>query len=195
MRIADAAIQILGGAGSLDRLRDRTSLARREDDRAEPGHPGGRPAARCPPAPRGDPMIPLSLDRRRADVLDMVRDFAAGELGGIARELDRDARVPIEAIAQDARARLPRPADPGGVRRRRRAGDPLHAGDRGTRARLRRGGDHRRGPQLGRRASRSSSFGTDEQKSRFLPRLAAGEIGAFCLSEAGQRQRRGLPAR
>jgi butyryl-CoA dehydrogenase len=30
-----------------------------------------------------------------------------------------------------------------------------------------------------------SVFGSEEQRRRFLPRLAAGEIGAFCLSEPG----------
>ncbi len=30
-----------------------------------------------------------------------------------------------------------------------------------------------------------SRFGTEEQKKRFLPRLAEGEIGAFCISEPG----------
>jgi alkylation response protein AidB-like acyl-CoA dehydrogenase len=129
-------------------------------------------------------MIPLALTEDERMILDMVRDFAAGELAGIARELDRDARVPIEAIDKMRELGflgLQIPEEYGG------------AGVRGilyTRvieelARVCAGVAIIVAVHNSVGAFPVLSFGNDEQKGRFLPRLAAGEIGAFCLSEAG----------
>jgi alkylation response protein AidB-like acyl-CoA dehydrogenase len=129
-------------------------------------------------------MIPLHLTEDERMILEMVREFAASEIAGIARELDRDARVPIAAIEKMRELGLL------GLQ------IPEEYGGAGVRAIL----YARVIEELARVCAAVAiifavhtsvgafpilSYGTEEQKSRFLPRLASQDIGAFCLSEAG----------
>jgi alkylation response protein AidB-like acyl-CoA dehydrogenase len=117
-------------------------------------------------------------------VLDMVRDFAQEEIAPIAHEIDVEKRVPLESIAKMRELGLY------GLL------IPEEYGGSGVRAIL----STRVIEELSRVCAAAAltvavhnsvgafpvlNFGTDEQRRRLLPRLAAGEIGAFCLSEAG----------
>jgi len=129
-------------------------------------------------------MIPLPLTEDERMIIDMVSDFSASELAPIAHEIDIEKRVPIEAIAK--------------MRELGMFGllIPEEYGGSGVRAIL----SARVIEELSRACAAVAitvavhnsvgafpilKFGTEEQKVRFLPRLAAGAIGAFCLSEAG----------
>jgi alkylation response protein AidB-like acyl-CoA dehydrogenase len=129
-------------------------------------------------------MIDLSLNDEERMVLDMVRDFARAEIDPIAKSLDAEARVPVEAIAKMRDLGLL------GLL------IPEEYGGAGIRAVL----YSRVIEELARSCAAVAItisvhnsvgafpvllFGTEEQKKHFLPRLASRDMGAFCLSEAG----------
>ncbi|MBM3287200.1 MAG: acyl-CoA dehydrogenase [Candidatus Eisenbacteria bacterium] len=117
-------------------------------------------------------------------VLQVVRDFAASELAPIAHDLDINAVVPREAIAKMQELGLFGlliPEAYGGTSIRAvlyvRVIEELARACAGVAIVV---SVHN---SIG--AQPIFLYGTEEQKKRFLPRLAAREIGAFCLSEAG----------
>lgn len=123
----------------------------------------------------------LSGDERM--VIEMVRDFAASELAPIASELDRDARVPLEAMAKLRDLGLYGlliPEEYGGVGVRAivyaRVIEELAKVCAAVAIAIAVHNSVGAFPVL--------MFGTEEQKRRFLPRLASEDLGAFCLSEA-----------
>jgi butyryl-CoA dehydrogenase len=132
----------------------------------------------------GTPASPF-LTEDHLQVREMVRDFAAREVAPIAAELDENARFPAETIPKLAELGLlgiPFPEEVGG------AGlDHLSyvlAVEELSRA------CGTTGITLAAHSSLGTSpihlFGTEEQRRRFVPRLASGEcLGAFALTEPG----------
>lgn len=128
-------------------------------------------------------MIPLALNEEERMVIDMVRDFMRTEVAPIAQELDKEGKVPLEAIDQMRELGLfglliPEEYDGSDVRAIvvARVIEEISKVCAAVAITV---SVHN---SVG--AFPVRQFGTDEQKKRFLPRLAAGDIGAFCLSEA-----------
>lgn len=116
-------------------------------------------------------------------VIDMVRDFAAAELAPIAADLDRDARVPLEAMAKLRDLGLYGlliPEEYGGFGVRAiaytRLIEELAKVCAAVAIAIAVHNSVGAFPIL--------MYGSEDQKRRFLPRLAAQDLGAFCLSEA-----------
>ena len=115
---------------------------------------------------------------------DTVRDFARQEVAPVAAELDREKRFPYELVAKLGELGLmgiPLPQEYGGG-----GADALSYahGDRGAGAGRRLACDHGRGPYLARHVARSHLWGTEEQKSQWLPELCSGQkLAAFGLTE------------
>jgi alkylation response protein AidB-like acyl-CoA dehydrogenase len=129
-------------------------------------------------------MTHLGFSDEERMILEMVRDFTRTEIDPIAKDLDVERRVPVEAIAKMQELGL------FGLL------TPEEYGGSGIRAVL----YARVIEELARACAGVAIivsvhnsvgsfpillFGTEEQKKEFLPRLASREIGAFCLSEAG----------
>ncbi len=125
------------------------------------------------------------LDEDHLDVREMVREFALGEVAPIATALDEEKRFPHETIPKLAELGLlgvPWPEEYGGTGMDYRAYSIVVE-------------------ELARVCGTTSitvaahtslgtapiyKFGTEEQKQRWVPRLATGEmLGAFALTEAG----------
>ena len=68
-------------------------------------------------------MVDFTLTDENRLVQQSVRAFAEAEILPFIREWDAKGEVHRELFDEDGRARLPRRADPGGLRRRR---DGLH---------------------------------------------------------------------
>ncbi len=129
-------------------------------------------------------MIPLDLTDEEQMVVGMVREFAKEELAGIAREIDEEGRVPEAAIRKMRELGLfglliPEEYDGSDVRSIvvARVIEELSRVCAAVAITVSVHNSVGAFPVL--------MFGTEEQKRRFLPRLATEEIGAFCLSEAG----------
>jgi len=126
--------------------------------------------------------VELGFDAEQKMIIDGVRDFARGEIAPLAREMDEQARIP-EAILEQMRAlglfgiQVPEAYEGLGLDSRVYAAiiEEISSVCAGI------------GILLSVHSSVAAypltAFGTEEQRRRFLPRLAAGEIGAFCLSE------------
>jgi alkylation response protein AidB-like acyl-CoA dehydrogenase len=140
-----------------------------------------------PPSDASATGVPVSpfLTEDHLQIREMVREFAAREVAPIAAEVDEKARFPAETIPKLAELGLlgiPFPEELGG------AGlDYLSyvlAVEELSRACGTTGITVAAHTSLG--ASPIYLFGTEEQKRRFVPRLAAGEcLGAFALTEPG----------
>ncbi|HPP80668.1 MAG TPA: acyl-CoA dehydrogenase family protein, partial [Deltaproteobacteria bacterium] len=113
-----------------------------------------------------------------------VREFAEAELGPIAHDIDRDARFPWEVVEKM------RPLNFFGLQVSRDFGG---AGLDSISYAIAVEEISRISGAMGLCVTVHNSvgaypierFGTEDQKRRFLPRLASGEsIGAFCLTEA-----------
>ncbi len=129
-------------------------------------------------------MIPLPFTEDERMIVSMVEDFAQSELAPIAHDIDVEKLVPLDAIAK-MRALglfgLLIPEEYGGSAVRSIVSAcVIEELSRACAAVAISVAVHN---SVG--AFPILMFGTDEQKKRFLPRLAAGDIGAFCLSEAG----------
>jgi short-chain 2-methylacyl-CoA dehydrogenase len=129
----------------------------------------------------------LSYDLSDEHVLfrSTVREFAEGSIGPQAEALDRDARFPLELVREAAGLGLlgiPIPAESGGA-----GSDTLaYAIAIEELARV----DQSFAITVAAHTSLGTMpihlFGSDDQRARWLPRLAAGEIlGAFGLTEPG----------
>lgn len=123
----------------------------------------------------------LTEDERM--IIDLVRDFAREEIAPIARQIDADAEPPHQALAKMKELGLfglliPEEYGGSGVRAVAyvRVIEELAKVCAAVAIIVSVHNSVGAFPIL--------LFGTEEQKKRFLPRLAAGEIGAFCLSEA-----------
>jgi alkylation response protein AidB-like acyl-CoA dehydrogenase len=129
-------------------------------------------------------MIEPFLTEDERMIVDLVREFAHEEIAGIARRIDADAEPPREALSKMKELGM------FGLL------IPEEFGGSGVRTIV----YVRVIEELARVCAAVAIivsvhnsvgafpillFGTEEQKRRFLPRLATGEIGAFCLSEAG----------
>jgi butyryl-CoA dehydrogenase len=133
------------------------------------------------PTHRADPFA-LSADERQ--IRDTVRDFARRELAPTVAQRDEEERYDrslFERMAELGLTGLPYPEEYGGAGMSTFAWilacEELAAADMGMAVSL---SVHilAQLPIL--------SFGTDEQKDRFLPRMTAGEwLGAFALTEPG----------
>jgi alkylation response protein AidB-like acyl-CoA dehydrogenase len=116
---------------------------------------------------------------------DTVREFAEGEIGPVAEELDREGRFPVELVRRAAELGLmgiPLPEEWGGAG----AGTVSYAIAVEELARV----DSSFAITVAAHTSLGTMpihlFGSDEQRQRWLPDLAAGKgLGAFGLTEAG----------
>lgn len=114
---------------------------------------------------------------------DMVREFAKGEIEPIAGEIDREARFPWDNVAKMAKLGLfgvPWPEEYGGV-----GMDVLASAIVGEElAKVCPSHSITVGATISLAASPIYEFGTEEQKRKYLTRLARGEVlGAFGLTE------------
>ncbi len=128
-------------------------------------------------------MFDADLAEDERMVIEMVRDFAAGELAPIASDLDREGRVPVEAIGKLRELGLFGlliPEEYGGIGVRAivytRVIEELAKVCAAIAIAIAVHNSVGAFPVL--------MYGTEEQRRRFLPRLAARDLGAFCLSEA-----------
>jgi len=116
---------------------------------------------------------------------DTVREFAEGEIGPVAEELDREGRFPVELVRRAAELGLmgiPLPEEWGGAG----AGTVAYAIAVEELARI----DSSFAITVAAHTSLGTMpvhlFGSDEQRSRWLPDLASGRaLGAFGLTEPG----------
>jgi len=126
----------------------------------------------------------LAFDPDQEMILDGVRDFAQGEIAPRARLMDEEARIPAEILEQ-MRAlglfgiQIPEAYEGLGL------DTGVYAAIIETLARECAGIAILLSVHSSVAAYPLMVFGSEEQRRRFLPRLAAGEIGAFCLSEPG----------
>ncbi|MFH1144848.1 MAG: acyl-CoA dehydrogenase family protein [Candidatus Eisenbacteria bacterium] len=115
-------------------------------------------------------------------ILDGVRDFARGEIAPRARQMDEEARIP-EDILDQMRAlglfgiQIPEAYEGLGL------DTCVYSAIVEELARACAGIAILLSVHSSVAAYPLMVFGSEEQRRRFLPRLAAGEIGAFCLSE------------
>ncbi|MBD3163257.1 MAG: acyl-CoA dehydrogenase [Candidatus Eisenbacteria bacterium] len=129
------------------------------------------------------PEVVDTLADEERMIVEMVRDFAANELEGIAREIDAEKRVPLDAIEKMRELGLFGlliPEEFGGSEVRTivstRVIEELSKVCAAVAITVSVHNSVGAFPIL--------LFGSDEQKKRFLPRLASEMTGAFCLSEA-----------
>ena len=128
-------------------------------------------------------MFPPELTDDERMILEMVRDFASGELAPIAHETDVEGRVPVAEIAKMRELGMMGlliPEEYGGSNIRAvlyvRIIEELSRVCAAVAITVAVHNSVGAFPIL--------MFGSTQQKDRFLPRLASEEIGAFCLSEA-----------
>jgi alkylation response protein AidB-like acyl-CoA dehydrogenase len=128
--------------------------------------------------------VNLELNDEQRMMVEMVRDFARQEIAPRAREMDEQAFLPSEIITQMKElglfgAQIPEAYGGLGLDAVTYAAiiEELSRACAGIAILL--------SVHCSVAAYPLSLFGTEEQRRRFLPRLAAGEIGAFCLSEPG----------
>jgi butyryl-CoA dehydrogenase len=129
-------------------------------------------------------MIDLTVRDEERMVLETVRDFAEAEIAPIAHDLDVHPRVPKEQIAKMRDLGLFGlliPEEYGGSD----ISSVLYMKVIEELARVCAAVAITISVHNSVGAFPIRSYGTDEQKRRFLPRLANEAIGAFCLSEAG----------
>lgn len=126
----------------------------------------------------------LALNDEQRMMLEMVRDFARQEIAPRAREMDEQAFLPSEIIDQMKElglfgAQIPEAYGGLGLDAVTYAAiiEELSRACAGIAILL--------SVHCSVAAYPLTAFGNEEQRRRFLPRLAAGEIGAFCLSEPG----------
>jgi short/branched chain acyl-CoA dehydrogenase len=130
-------------------------------------------------------VLSYDLSDEHALFRSTVREFAEGSIGPVAEQLDRDGRFPVELVREAAELGLmgiPIPAEWGGT-----GSDTLaYAIAIEELARV----DQSFAITVAAHTSLGTMpihlFGSDEQRARWLPRLAAGEmLGAFGLTEPG----------
>jgi butyryl-CoA dehydrogenase len=129
-------------------------------------------------------MIDLTLGDEERMIVETVRDFAEREIGPIAHDLDVHPRVPHELIAKVRDLGLFGlliPEEYGGSD----VSSVLYMRVIEELARVCAAVAITISVHNSVGAFPIRSYGTAEQKHRFLPRLANEVIGAFCLSEAG----------
>lgn len=126
----------------------------------------------------------LALNDEQRMMVETVRDFARQEIAPRAREMDEQAFLPSEIISQMKElglfgAQIPEAYGGLGLDAVTYAAiiEELSRACAGIAILL--------SVHCSVAAYPLSAFGNEEQRRRFLPRLAAGEIGAFCLSEPG----------
>lgn len=126
----------------------------------------------------------LALNDEQRMMVETVRDFARQEIAPRAREMDEAAFLPSEIIDQMKElglfgAQIPEAYGGLGLDAVTYAAiiEELSRACAGIAILL--------SVHCSVAAYPLSAFGNEEQRRRFLPRLAAGEIGAFCLSEPG----------
>ena len=115
---------------------------------------------------------------------DMVRDFAAREIAPIAAQMDREADMPetlVQKLREGGFFGLTFPEDLGGMgvdtTTYGLVVEELSAVSAGVAVMICVHNSVGSYP--------IAMFGSDELKARVLPRMAAGDIAAFCVSEAG----------
>ncbi|MBK9302613.1 MAG: acyl-CoA dehydrogenase family protein [bacterium] len=115
---------------------------------------------------------------------DMVRDFAAREIAPIAAQMDREADMPetlVQKLREGGFFGLTFPEDLGGLgvdtTTYGLVVEELSAASAGVAVMICVHNSVGSYP--------IAMFGSDELKARVLPRMAAGDIAAFCVSEAG----------
>jgi alkylation response protein AidB-like acyl-CoA dehydrogenase len=128
--------------------------------------------------------VDLALNDEQRMMVEMVRDFARQEIAPRAREMDEQAFLPSEIIDQMKElglfgAQIPEAYGGLGLDAVTYAAiiEELSRACAGIGILL--------SVHCSVAAYPLSAFGNEEQRRRFLPRLASGEIGAFCLSEPG----------
>jgi len=128
--------------------------------------------------------VDLALNDEQRMMVETVRDFARQEIAPRAREMDEAAFLPSEIIDQMKElglfgAQIPEAYGGLGLDAVTYAAiiEELSRACAGIAILL--------SVHCSVAAYPLSAFGNEEQRRRFLPRLAAGEIGAFCLSEPG----------
>jgi alkylation response protein AidB-like acyl-CoA dehydrogenase len=128
--------------------------------------------------------VNLELDDQQRLIVQTMREFAQGEIAPRAREMDEMAFIPPEIIVQMKDlglfgAQIPEAYGGLGLDAVTYAAiiEELSRACAGIGILL--------SVHCSVAAYPLSVFGSEEQRRRFLPRLAAGEIGAFCLSEPG----------
>jgi hypothetical protein len=126
----------------------------------------------------------FTLTEQQTMFRDMVRDFAAKEIAPIAAQMDRDADMPeelIQKLRDNGFFGLTFPEAHGGLgvdtTTYGLVVEELSAVSAGVAVMICVHNSVGSYP--------ISMFGSDELKARVLPRMAAGEIAAFCVSEAG----------
>ncbi|MCK4302787.1 MAG: acyl-CoA dehydrogenase [Candidatus Eisenbacteria sp.] len=126
----------------------------------------------------------FELNEEQRLIVQGVRDFAQGEIGPRAKDMDEQAVIPPEIISQLRElgvfgAQIPLEYDGLGLDSVTYVAiiEALAQECAGVAIALSVHTSVAAYPLL--------TFGDDEQRRRFLPRLAAGEIGAFCLTEPG----------
>jgi alkylation response protein AidB-like acyl-CoA dehydrogenase len=115
-------------------------------------------------------------------MIEGVREFAQGEIAPRAREMDEQATIPPEILTQMRELGLFGAAIPeayGGIG----LDTVTYAGIIEEIARASGGVSIVLGVHSSVSAHPLMQFGSEEQRRRFLPDMARGEIGAFCLSE------------
>ena len=126
----------------------------------------------------------LELNDEQRMIVQTMREFAQGEIAPRAREMDERAFIPPEIVAQMKElglfgAQIPEAYGGLGLDTVTYAAiiEEISRACAGIAILL--------SVHCSVAAYPLSVFGSEEQRRRFLPRLAAGEIGAFCLSEPG----------
>ncbi|MDO9171091.1 MAG: acyl-CoA dehydrogenase family protein, partial [bacterium] len=126
----------------------------------------------------------FTLNEQQTMFRDMVRDFAAKEIAPLAAQMDRDADMPeplIQKLRDNGFFGLTFPEALGGLgvdtTTYGLVVEELSAVCAGVAVMICVHNSVGSYP--------IAMFGSDELKARVLPRMAAGEIAAFCVSEAG----------
>ena len=130
-------------------------------------------------------MLSYDLSDEQRLFRDTVREFAEGEIGPVAEELDREGRFPVELVRRAAELGLmgiPLPEEWGGAG----AGTVSYAIAVEELARV----DSSFAITVAAHTSLGTQpiamFGSDEQRQRWLPELASGRgLGSFGLTEPG----------
>ena len=113
-----------------------------------------------------------------------LRQFAEEEIRPHVREWDEAQHFPRDVVQEARRHRDHRHDLPGGVRRRGTHLRRLRARGRGALPGRRLGRHHGRRAQLAVHERDLSTRGTEDQKRRYVPKLATGEwIGSWSLTE------------
>lgn len=130
-------------------------------------------------------MCAIALEGHSTALLDMVRSFAERELAPHAAQWDKEAIFPVETFRKMGQLGLlgiPLPEEYGGgggsVQDYIMAVEEISKADAGVGCAY--------SVHVSAVAMTLAAFGSDEQKARYLPRMASGEwIGAYALTEPG----------